>query len=126
MRLYDLPGAAIDRFESVGVTMDFLPDAVSAEAGEATSVRVAHLAAGGTLGRHPAVRRQVFAVVTGRARVAADDGTPVDLGAGECAVWEPGEQHQTWAVTDVVAVLVETGGDVVATPHHRPLPAAPA
>jgi mannose-6-phosphate isomerase-like protein (cupin superfamily) len=124
VRLYELPRRDIERFASVGVTLDFLPDVVAAEVGEATSVHVAQLAAGGTLGRHPAVRRQVFAVVSGHARVAADDGAPVDLEAGTCAVWEPGEEHQTWAVSDVVAVVVETGGDVLATSHHRPLPAA--
>jgi mannose-6-phosphate isomerase-like protein (cupin superfamily) len=122
VRLYELPRREIDRFASAGVLMDFLPDVVAPEAGASMSVHVAHLAAGGTLGRHPAVRRQVFAVVSGTARVAADDGAPVGLPAGTCAVWEPGEEHQTWAVTDVVAVVVEAAGDVVVTPHHRPLP----
>ncbi|MGC5168601.1 cupin domain-containing protein [Luteimicrobium sp. DT211] len=126
MDRYELPSVAIDRFESVGVTMDFLPDAHASEAGQVTSVHVAHLAAGGTLGRHPATRRQIFAVVSGEARVASGDDGPVDLGPGQCAVWEPGEQHQTWAVTDVVAVVVETGGTVAPTVHHRTLPAANA
>ncbi|GMA26556.1 hypothetical protein GCM10025864_43150 [Luteimicrobium album] len=121
MRLYELPRREIDRFASTGVVMDFLPDVVAADADEATSVHVAHLAAGGALGRHPATRRQVFAVLSGGARVAAGDDAPVDLVAGRCAVWEPGETHQTWADTDVVAVIVETDGEVTLTRHHRPV-----
>ena len=124
MRRYELPRREIDRFDSVGVAMDFLPDAVAAHGGEVTSVHVAHVAAGGTLGRHPATRRQVFAVVSGDARVVVGDDAPADLGAGQCAFWESGEVHQTWAVTDVVAVIVETGGQVALTPHHHPLPTA--
>ncbi len=119
---YELPRREIDRFDSLGVAMDFLPDAVAAQGGEVTSVHLAHLDAGGTLGRHPATRRQVFAVVSGHARVATGDEPPADLRAGECVVWEPGEVHQTWAVDDVVAVVVETGGDVVPTQLHRLLP----
>jgi len=119
MRLFSIPSRAIDAFGSTGVEMDFLPPLTDAST---TSVNVAHVAAGGTLGRHPAVRRQVFAVIAGTGEVQVDDEPRVPVTAGTLVVWEPGETHQTWATTDLTAVVVETSGDLDLTPFQEVSP----
>ncbi|WP_051681731.1 cupin domain-containing protein [Cellulomonas sp. HZM] len=96
-------GYDVESFRSTGVRMEALPPTDD----RGVQVHVAHVAAGGTIGRHPAVRSQAFVVVSGTATVAGHDGGRRELGAGEMVVWAPGEQHQTWAVTDLVAVVVE-------------------
>lgn len=117
MEIAEMPAYAVDRFSSVGVVMDALPPTAG---GASTQVHVARVAAGGTIGRHPAVRSQAFAIVSGRAQVeAAGDSREVQPGA--VVVWQPGEDHQTWALTDVVAVVVETDGTFDLT-HHTALP----
>jgi quercetin dioxygenase-like cupin family protein len=106
MRLLELPQHDIGSFDSQGVVMRFLP------ATGGTSVHLARVAAGGTLGRHPAVRRQLFAVVAGNGEVQVREEPRVPVGPGTVVLWEPGEVHQTWAVTDLVAVVVETSEEV--------------
>ncbi|MFD6165494.1 cupin domain-containing protein [Oerskovia sp. NPDC060287] len=116
MRIFRLPQHTIDRFGSSGVDMTLLP---LVEHSERTHVNVARVRAGGTLGEHPATAPQVFAVVSGEAVVSSGTGpeqTRLALTSGEAVVWERGEVHQTWATTDVVAVVIEagvTGGDAV-------------
>ncbi|WP_456846228.1 cupin domain-containing protein [Cellulomonas sp. P5_C6] len=111
MRLLELPAHDITSFDSAGVVMQLLP------AVGGTSVHVARLAAGGTLGRHPAVRRQLFAVVAGEGEIQVDDEPRRHVGPGTLVLWEPGESHQTWATTDLLAVIVETTDEVDLT-HH--------
>lgn len=118
MRLFALPRHDVDAFSSSGVVMDFLPRVGPADE---TRVHVAHLAAGGTLGRHPATLRQAFAVVEGEGEVAADDGERRAIGPGVLVVWEPGEVHQTWATTALTAVVVETAGDLDLAEHFAPV-----
>jgi quercetin dioxygenase-like cupin family protein len=111
MRIYRLPEREIDRFASSGVDMTFLP---AVDAATRTRVHVARIAAGGTLGEHPATALQVFALVAGEAVVssgASDEAERRTLTAGHAVVWQPGEVHQTWATTDVVATIVEAYGD---------------
>ncbi|MDM7830350.1 hypothetical protein [Cellulomonas edaphi] len=106
MHISVMPSYPVEHFGSDGVQMDALPPAVD---GASTQVHVARVAAGGTIGRHPAVRSQAFALVNGRARVEAPDGVR-EIGPGALVVWSPGEEHQTWALTEVVAVIAETDG----------------
>ncbi|MDC7121953.1 cupin domain-containing protein [Cellulomonas fimi] len=107
MRLFDVVRYPLDRFDSAGVLLDAVPPTTGA-----TSVHVARLDAGGTIGRHRAVRRQVLGVVSGDVEVRTDDEPRVTAGPGTLVVWEPGELHQTWAVTEAVLVIVETSGDL--------------
>lgn len=104
MRVFTIPSNPGQESDSAGVTLDLLPGALGA-----SNVNVTHVAAGGTLGRHAPLRRQVFAVVSGRGRVQAD-GASHDLEAGTFVLWEPGEEHQTWATTEMTAVVVENLG----------------
>lgn len=121
MRIYRLPHRPIDRFGSTGVDMTFLPHV---EAAQKVRVHVATIAAGGTLGEHPATGLQVFAVTAGTADVKAGTGDAVVrrlLTAGHAAVWQPGEVHQTWARTDVVATVLEVsaGADLGLDDHFE-------
>lgn len=117
MRIVTLPSTAISAHASHGVTMDFLPRVVGAER---SGVHIAHIAADGTLGEHPAVAQQVFAVLDGRGEVAVDGGPRRPIDAGQAAIWEPGEVHQSWALTDLVAVIVETSGALDIDEHFLP------
>lgn len=107
MRLFHLPTRTIDVYDSTGVTMDFFP---RVHDGEQTRVHVARMEPGGTLGRHPATFRQFFAVLDGNGEVAGDDGVRVPIDAGQAALWEVDEEHQSWARTPMVVVLMETTG----------------
>jgi GrpB-like predicted nucleotidyltransferase (UPF0157 family)/quercetin dioxygenase-like cupin family protein len=75
--------------------------------GARVRVQVMHLAAGGTIGRHPASARQLFAVVTGRGRVSGGSGDAREIGAGYGAVWDGGEAHEVHSRDGLTAVCVE-------------------
>ncbi|HEX5332575.1 MAG TPA: cupin domain-containing protein [Cellulomonas sp.] len=106
MRLFQLPRDALTAFGSTAVSMDFLPRVVD---GSECRVTIAHLDAGGILGRHPATLRQMFAVVAGTGEVEAD-GLTRAIGPGTLVVWEPGEVHQTRAGSAMTAIVVEVTG----------------
>lgn len=118
MRLYELPRGEITAFGSAGVAMDFLP---RAKDGDEARVSVAYLRRGGTLGMHPATLRQVFCVITGAGEVQISGGPRRAVRPGVLVVWEPGELHQTWATTDLTAVILETTGTLDLDEHFREL-----
>ena len=68
---------------------------------------VVHLAAGGVVGRHPAVGRQMLAVVAGDAVVSGGVGEPVAIGPGQAAIWEPYEPHETRTTDGLTALVLE-------------------
>ncbi|MCY4728636.1 cupin domain-containing protein [Nocardioides sp. STR2] len=70
------------------------------------------LAPGGVIGRHPAVGRQLLVVLAGEAEVAGAEGVVHRLGAGQAAVWEPGETHETRSPTGLSALIVEGDLDI--------------
>ena len=70
------------------------------------------LTPGGVIGPHPAGGRQVLVVLSGEAQVAGREGTVHVIGAGEAAVWEPGEVHETRSPGGLLAVIVEGDLDV--------------
>lgn len=105
MRLFAVPSRPVALFESDGVTIDDLPGVLGS-----TQVTVVHIAAGGTVGRHPSHLRQLFTVIDGSARVQGDEGPAIDVGPGTLVLWESGEVHQTWAITEVLALAVESVG----------------
>jgi len=109
VRVVSLPRLSIDAHGSVGVLMDFLPRVTAADR---TDVHIAHIEAGGTLGGHPAPLGQVFAVVSGAGKVTTDHDQSRQIHAGQAVVWEPGEVHQSWALTDMLVMIIETTGDL--------------
>jgi quercetin dioxygenase-like cupin family protein len=68
---------------------------------------VVHLAPGGVVGRHPAMGRQLLAVLTGDATVSGDDGESVPIGPGQAAVWEAYERHETRSDGGLTALVLE-------------------
>lgn len=103
-------GREIDRFGSVGFRLAPLCR------GEGVQLSIVHLAAGGRIGRHPAVVRQVLAVAAGTATVSGGDGVAHEIGPGLAAVWEAGEEHETRTGEGLTAFVVEGAVlDVLAT-----------
>jgi GrpB-like predicted nucleotidyltransferase (UPF0157 family) len=70
-------------------------------------VQILHLRPGGIVGRHRAVSRQLFAVVSGSAWVSGGDGQRRPIRSGQAAVWEPDEEHDASSDEGLVAVCVE-------------------
>jgi hypothetical protein len=104
-------GRQIEHFGSVGFTLAPL---ASVSGGRVAGV---HVEAGGLIGRHPSVGRQVLAVIGGSALVSGADGVEHAIGAGVAAVWEDGEEHETRTVDGFTGVVVEGDGiDVLAPP----------
>lgn len=109
MRIFTVPAREVTVHASHGVVMDFLPRIARADG---TRVSIARIGAGGTIGEHRAPVRQIFAVVDGRGEVAVGGGPRRLIEAGQAAVWEPGEMHQSWASEDMLVAIVETAGEV--------------
>jgi quercetin dioxygenase-like cupin family protein len=97
-------GREIDRFGSVGFRIAGLARVVEGR------VACITLTAGGRIGRHAAVGRQVFAVVAGSGSVSGGDGVEHDIAAGTAAVWEAGEEHETRTNAGQTAIVVEGAG----------------
>ena len=104
-------GREIDRFGSVGFRITPI---VSASDGRVACI---HLGPGGRIGRHPAVGRQVLAVVAGAGLVSGADGAEVEVAPGLAAVWDDGEEHETRTNDGLTAIVVEGDAlDVLAQP----------
>jgi quercetin dioxygenase-like cupin family protein len=94
-------GREIDRFGSAGFRL-----APVAGLGDGR-VACVYLAPGGRIGRHPAVGRQVLAVVGGSGTVCGADGVERSISAGLAAVWEQGQEHETRTDEGLTAIVVE-------------------
>jgi quercetin dioxygenase-like cupin family protein len=94
----------VDRYGSRGLLAQSLVRSAGA------NVTVLRIAAGGAIGRHPAVTDQLFVVVEGAGTVSGDDGTWHPIAAGQAAVWADGEEHATRAEQALTAVVVEMRG----------------
>jgi GrpB-like predicted nucleotidyltransferase (UPF0157 family)/quercetin dioxygenase-like cupin family protein len=70
-------------------------------------VQVMHIPPGGSIGRHPASARQLFAVIDGDGWVSGGNGDGRDIAAGYGAVWSPGEEHEVRSPGGITAVCVE-------------------
>jgi len=69
-----------------------------------------HLPPGGRVGRHEGAVRQVWAVVAGSAWVRGGGGGARQVEAGQAALWEAGEEHESWSDDGCTAVVVEGAG----------------
>ena len=70
------------------------------------------LAPGGTIGRHPALGRQLLVVLDGEAQVSGADGSVRVISRGQAAVWEPGESHETRSAHGLSVMIVEGDLDI--------------
>lgn len=120
MEIYLTPRYEVEAWDSAGVVMDVMPPLEQGLTMRTrTRIHIAHIAAGGTLGEHPATRRQIFAVVQGLAHIDTDGEGKRELPAGSLVIWESGERHQTWAIEDVIAVVVETDASMDLPDHFE-------
>jgi mannose-6-phosphate isomerase-like protein (cupin superfamily) len=89
----------VDKFGSRGLTMGTLcPDA---------HVTAATLKPDGFIGRHRAVVDQCLVVIEGSATVSGEDGSIVAIEAGQAALWEAGENHETRTQDGVRVLIIE-------------------
>ena len=104
MKILDLravPAESVSRFASRGFS---IASVGRVQGGHLAFVR---LAAGGRIGRHPAVGHQFLLLVSGDAAVSGQDEVSVELEPGQAAVWAPGEDHLTVSVAGMTAFVVE-------------------
>ena len=110
--LADLPHRPIEAHGSRGFSVGAF--GISADA----HLVAVTLAPGGAIGRHPAVGRQLLVVLSGEADVSGAELVVRRLRAGEAAVWEPGEVHETRSPGGMVAMIIE--GDLdIGTPGEQ-------
>ena len=100
-----LPVHTVDDFDSIGFGV------APIGRGADTHHVVLTLEAGGVMGRHAAVGRQLLVLLAGDASVAGADGVEQPLAIGSAALWEPGESHETRSRSGMTALVVE--GDLV-------------
>ncbi len=105
VRRLALNRSEVTAFGSSGVTAS--PHA-RVEAVEGAGVDVLTFAPGALLGRHPTRLWQLFAPVAGRGWVSGSDGVRVTVVAGDCVLWEPGEEHESGTEAGMVAHVVQT------------------
>ena len=104
--LSDLPHRPIDAHGSRGFSVGAF--GITADA----HLIAVTLSPGGTIGRHPAAGRQLLVVLSGEAEVSGAEGTVRRLAAGQAAVWEPGEVHETRSPGGMSGMVVEGDLDI--------------
>jgi quercetin dioxygenase-like cupin family protein len=105
MEILDLrvpAGVPVPAFGSTGLTAEHVLR------GGTTAVTVLRVAAGGEIGRHPAVGDQLFFVVAGRGAARSGDEPWRPIEAGQAALWRSGEDHTTRAEADLTALVIES------------------
>lgn len=106
LSLADLPHRRVDSQGSKGFSVGAFGICADAHLVAVT------LTPGGVIGRHPADGRQLLVVLSGEAQVAGSDGAERTIRVGQAAVWEPGELHQTKALSGLVARILEGDLDI--------------
>ena len=109
MRLIDFDAdraRPIDAYGSVGLTQ--APLTAPLDRGAGFQAACFRLAPGGRIGRHPATLPQLLAVVAGEGWVSGADGEARAIGAGQAAVWDTGEEHETWTDSGLTAIVLES------------------
>jgi hypothetical protein len=73
-----------------------------------------HLGPNGVLDRHPAASAQLLCVIAGTGEVSGGEGIATPIQAGQAALWEAGEEHETSTRSGLTAIVFEVGGLVEA------------
>jgi hypothetical protein len=95
-------GRAITEFGSQGAV--HVP---VAKLGSLAQVDCLYLHPGGMVGMHPAVQRQLFMVVQGSGWVRGENTGRISIQAGQAALWEAGELHESGTESGMAAVVLE-------------------
>ena len=98
-------GHAIAAYGSRGVTLSPLTEALAR--GAAVQAACFRLDPGGVIGRHPATVPQILAVVEGTGWVSGPDGVEHEIGPGDAAFWDTGEEHETRTESGLTAIVIE-------------------
>jgi hypothetical protein len=96
------PTREITRFDSHGATIGGV-----ARASGAVRVSLLQLAADAFVGAHPAACPQLFLVVAGSGWARSGDEPRSPVAAGEAALWEVDEVHESGSDRGLTAVIVE-------------------
>ncbi|MBW3562913.1 MAG: cupin domain-containing protein [Actinobacteria bacterium] len=105
MRIVDVgpeTGSDLDSYGTTGAVL-----ARFAVAFVEAHLNVIHLDTDGRIGRHPAGTPQLLLVMSGEGTVAGANGSRVPIRAGQAALWEPGEDHDTHADTPMSVLIIE-------------------
>lgn len=102
MRIEEIPSVDLDGLS--GTAMTALNAGTSAER---VKIDIAVMQPGSSLPKHPAGREQVFYVISGNGRVAADDDVQHPISAGWAAVWDRGERHTSWADSPMTVLIIQ-------------------
>ncbi len=104
MRLIDAGhGRQVEEYGSSGATWTPL-----GEGADQTQIGVMRLEPEGLLGRHAASSDQLFLIVEGRGWVTGPDGERIDLVAGQGAIWDKGELHESGTDSGMTVVIVQS------------------
>jgi quercetin dioxygenase-like cupin family protein len=96
------PAREITRFDSRGATIGGV-----ARASGTVRLSVLLLAADSVVGAHPAASPQLFLVVSGSGWARSGDEPRSTLAAGEAALWEVDEVHESGSEGGLTALIVE-------------------
>ena len=94
--------STIDRFDSVAASVNRL-----ARVDGQGAVAAIRLGPGGRVGRHPAVKTQLFVVIDGSGMVSGDDGVEIAITSGHAALWRAGEHHESSTTSGMTAIVIE-------------------
>ncbi len=97
----------VDRYESRAAA--FAPIALAQGDGHLGCM---YLGPGGGLGRHQAARAQLFCVLSGEGMVSGADGVTRSIGAGQAALWERGEEHESSTDRGMVVMILEAATSI--------------
>jgi len=96
------PTRELTRFDSRGATIGGV-----ARASGAVRVSLLQLAADAVVGAHPAASPQLFLVVAGSGWTRSGEEPRSPVAAGEAALWDVDELHESGSEHGLTAVIVE-------------------
>lgn len=102
LRIEELPAQEIGAFGSIGASYT----GMFSGSGELKVSRIA-IEPGGKLGSHPAPVPQTLVLIQGEGTVQGADGRQEHIRAGEAAIWESGEVHETRSAGGLRAIVIE-------------------
>lgn len=106
-RFDESAGKPIRHFGSENASVTPLMRILKTEVG-IVQIGCMHVGEYGLIGGHEATVPQMFAVVSGEGWVAGEDRVRHPIQAGQLAVWEEGEWHETSTEHGLSAIVIET------------------
>jgi mannose-6-phosphate isomerase-like protein (cupin superfamily) len=100
-------GRPVDRHGSRETS--FAPIAATAGDGHLGCI---YVGPNGGLGRHHALQAQLFCVVSGEGTVSGGDGVLTPIEAGQAALWDAGEEHESSTVTGMTVLVLEVTSSI--------------